>query len=157
MESPLPFDVTVTAVDPFRQVAVGYTGTVTFTTTDRDPGVVLPADYAFTLDDGGAHTFADTGRGDTTLLTPGDQVLTVTDTADDTITGSATIMVEPGGSAPAPDGFPRPSGSGTIRDATAVQTVQSSSTNAGTDRLFAALAEEESTFPWHWWVVCQRR
>jgi hypothetical protein len=153
----VPFDVTVTAVDPFRQAAVGYTGTVTFSTTDRDPGVVLPVDYAFTLDDGGAHRFTDTGRGETTLITAGEQMLTVSDIADDTITGSATVTVEPGGLAPAPDGFPRPSGPGTIRDATAVQTVQSSSTNAGAERFFAALAEEESTFPWLWWVVCQRR
>jgi hypothetical protein len=35
----VPFDVTVTAVDPFNQVAVGYTGTVTFNTNDPDPGV----------------------------------------------------------------------------------------------------------------------
>src|SRR6516225_9910981 len=49
----MPFDVTVTAVDPFGQVAVGYTGTVTFSTSDSDPGVVLPADYTFTADDGG--------------------------------------------------------------------------------------------------------
>jgi hypothetical protein len=84
----MPFDVTVTAVDPSGQVAVGYTGTVTFTTNDPDPGVVLPADYAFTLDDGGVHTFTDTGLGETTLVTPGDQMLTVTDTADNTITGS---------------------------------------------------------------------
>jgi hypothetical protein len=89
----VPFDVTVTAVDPFNQVAVGYTGTVTFSTSDPDPGVVLPADYAFTLDDGGSHTFTDTGLGETTLITPGDQMLTVMDTADNNITGSAIITV----------------------------------------------------------------
>jgi hypothetical protein len=92
----VPFDVTVTAVDPFRQVAVGYTGTVTFSTTDADPGVVLPADYSFTLDDGGVHTFSDTGLGETTLITPGDQTLTVMDTADNTITGGAIITVNSG-------------------------------------------------------------
>src|SRR6516165_1599440 len=43
-----PFDLTVAAVDPFGQSAYGYTGTVTFATTDPDPGVVLPADYTFT-------------------------------------------------------------------------------------------------------------
>jgi hypothetical protein len=93
VQSGVSFDVTVTAVDPFSQVAVGYTGTVTSRTTDTDPGVVLPADYAFVLADGGMHTFADTGLGETTLLTPGDQMLTVTDTADNTITGSTTITV----------------------------------------------------------------
>jgi hypothetical protein len=97
------FDVTVTAVDPFGQVAVGYTGTVTFSTNDPDPGVVLPADYTFTLDDGGTHTFTDTGLGETTLITPGDQTLTVMDTGDNTITGGATITVN-SGPGPAPHG-----------------------------------------------------
>jgi hypothetical protein len=39
------------------------------------------------------HTFTDTGLGETTLITPGDQMLTVMDTADNTITGSATITL----------------------------------------------------------------
>jgi len=90
--------VTVTAVDPYGQVAVGYSGTVTFSTTDPDPGVVLPADYTFTADDAGQHTFTDTGLGETTLRTLGDQMLTATDTADRTITGAATITVVAGGS-----------------------------------------------------------
>jgi hypothetical protein len=93
----VPFDVTVTAVDVFGQVAVGYSGTVTFSTTDLDPGVVLPADYTFTGDDGGVHTFSDTGLGETTLLTPGDQMLTVTDAVDATITGSAIVTVDSSG------------------------------------------------------------
>jgi hypothetical protein len=86
-------------VDPFGQVAVGYTGTVTFSTSDTDPGVVLPADYTFTADDGGVHTFTDTGLGEITLVTPGEQTLSVTDTTDDTISGNATITVM-GGNAP---------------------------------------------------------
>jgi hypothetical protein len=49
VQSGVPFDVTVTAVDSFGQVAVGYTGTVTFSSSDADPGVVLPADYTFNL------------------------------------------------------------------------------------------------------------
>src|SRR5262249_42769403 len=67
----------------------GYTGTVTFSTSDPDPAVVLPGAYTFTLGDAGVHTFP----GATTLITPGVQMLTVTDTADDTITGSAIITV----------------------------------------------------------------
>ena len=55
---------------------------------------MLPADYTFTLDDGGSHTFTDTGLGETTLITPGDQTLTVMDTADDTITGGTTVTVD---------------------------------------------------------------
>jgi hypothetical protein len=103
VQSGVPFDVTVTAVDPFNQVAVGYTGTVTFSTTDADPGVVLPADYTFTLDDGGLHTFTDTGLGETTLITPGDQTLNVMGTADNTITGGAIVTVN-AGPGPAPHG-----------------------------------------------------
>jgi hypothetical protein len=87
-----PFDLTVAAVDPFGQPAYGYTGTVTFATTDPDPGVVLPADYTFTPDDQGAHTFG----GGVTLMTPGDQTITATDTSDDTVAGSATVTVTGG-------------------------------------------------------------
>jgi hypothetical protein len=99
VQSGTPFDVTVTAVDPFGQVAVGYLGTVTFNTSDPDPGVVLPADFSFTANDGGVHTFTDSGLGEITLVTPGDQTLTVTDTTDDTINGHATITVM-GGNVP---------------------------------------------------------
>jgi hypothetical protein len=91
-----PFDLTVAAVDPFGQPAYAYTGTVTFATTDPDPGVVLPADYTFTPDDQGTHTFS----GGVTLITSGDQTITATDTSDATITGSATVTVTGGGDAP---------------------------------------------------------
>jgi hypothetical protein len=89
VQSGAPFDESVTAVDPFRQVAVGYLGTVTFSATDPDPGVVLPADYSFQPGDGGQVAFP----GGVTLITPGDQTLTVMDTTDNTITGSALITV----------------------------------------------------------------
>jgi adhesin/invasin len=79
-------------------VAIGYIGTVTFSTTDPDKGVILPADYTFTADEGGVHTFTDTGRGETTLITPGDQTITATDTKDDTITGNAIVTVTGGDS-----------------------------------------------------------
>jgi hypothetical protein len=95
VSSGVPFDVTITAVDSFGQVAVGYTGTVRFSTSDPDAGVVLPADYTFTANDGGVHNFS----GGFTLVTPGDQTLTVTDTTDDTINGNATITVM-GGNVP---------------------------------------------------------
>jgi hypothetical protein len=92
----VPFDLTVTAVDIFGEIAVGYTDTVTFSTSDPDPGVVLPADYTFTAADAGSHSFSNTGLGEITLITPGDQMITVTDTADNTITGSVTVTVDPG-------------------------------------------------------------
>jgi hypothetical protein len=86
-----PFDVTVVALDPYGNVDTNYQGTVTWTTTDGDPGVVLPADYPFQPSDQGQVTFA----GGVTLITPGDQVLTATDTVSG-ITGSATVTVVPG-------------------------------------------------------------
>jgi hypothetical protein len=61
--------------------------------------VVLPADYTFTAEEGGVHKFTDTGLGETTLITPGDQTITATDTKDDTITGDAIVTVT-GGNGP---------------------------------------------------------
>jgi hypothetical protein len=84
-----PFDVTVFALDAHGHVATGYAGTVTFSTSDQDPGVVLPADYTFTADDQGAHTFS----AGVTLVTPGDQALTATDAQDGTVAGTATVTV----------------------------------------------------------------
>jgi predicted outer membrane repeat protein len=73
-----PFDVTVQAVDQFGQVAFGYRGTVTFSVTDPDLAVVLPADYTFTAGDQGTHTFT----GQFTLITPGTWTLTTEDRAN---------------------------------------------------------------------------
>jgi hypothetical protein len=90
VQSGVPFGVTVTAVDPFNQTAVGYTGTVTFSTTDPDPGVVLPAAYTFTTADAGTHPFS------ATLNTAGTQTITATETATATITGAQSgITVSP--------------------------------------------------------------
>jgi hypothetical protein len=151
----VPFDVTVTAVDPFGQVAVGYSGTVTFSTTDQDSGVVLPADYTFMADDGGLHTFTDTGLGETTLRTPGDQMLTVTDTADVTITGSATVTVDPAASVSSPDGIPRPSDPGPAATRDWIYRVVSKqvviSEPKAVDQLFASLEEQGHGRTQAWW------
>jgi hypothetical protein len=88
------FDLTVTALDPYGNIDVNYQGTVTFSTTDLDTGIVLPADYTFTTGDrvdNGVHTFT----GGITLVTLGDQTLTVTDTVRG-LTGSVSITVGPG-------------------------------------------------------------
>jgi hypothetical protein len=82
------FDVTVTATDPYGQRDVNYQGSVTFSTSDTDSGIVLPADYTFTPDDAGVYTFP----GAVTLSTLGDQTITVTDTASG-ITRTVTITV----------------------------------------------------------------
>jgi hypothetical protein len=65
----------VQAVDVFGQVAFGYRGTMTFRVTDSDSAVVLPADYTFTADDQGTHTF----REEFTFITPGMWTLTASD------------------------------------------------------------------------------
>ncbi len=84
-----PFSITVTALDPYGNIATGYTGTVHFTSSDKK--AVLPADYTFTVGTGG-----DNGIHTTvvTLKTAGSQTVTATDTVTATITGkSSTIKV----------------------------------------------------------------
>jgi hypothetical protein len=89
--SGMAFDVTVIAVDPYGNTDMNYTGTIHFTTSDMDPGVVLPPDYAFQPSDAGMVTLA----GGVTLITLGDQTLTATDTLSG-ITGTATVTVTSG-------------------------------------------------------------
>jgi hypothetical protein len=83
-----PFDVTVIAVDAYGNIATNYTGTISFSSSDSDPGVVLPPEYTFQAGDNGMVTFS----GGVTLITPGDQTLTVTD-LDSGITGSTIVTL----------------------------------------------------------------
>jgi hypothetical protein len=85
----VPFGLTVVALDANNNIVTDYQGTVTFSTTDGDPGVVLPAAYTFTAADGGMHTFT----AAVSFLTPGDQTLMVIDT--DGYTGSTRVTVTP--------------------------------------------------------------
>jgi hypothetical protein len=73
---------TVTAKDAFGNTATGYTGTVTFTSSDPKSG--LPTNYTFVAGDAGTHTFT------ATLKTAGSQSITATDTVTGTIKGSQT-------------------------------------------------------------------
>jgi hypothetical protein len=83
------FTVTVTAKDAYSNTATGYTGTVTFSSSD--PRAILPANYTFTSGDAGSHTFS------VTLRTAGTQSLTATDTVTSSITGTTGgIVVNPG-------------------------------------------------------------
>jgi sugar lactone lactonase YvrE len=86
-----PFDVILTALDPYANVDMNYAGTVTWTSSDTDRGVLLPADYTFQPTDNGMVTFP----GGVMLITLGNQTLTATDTVSG-ITGSATITIGPG-------------------------------------------------------------
>src|SRR5262249_52647827 len=65
---------TVTARDVFGNTVTGYTGTVSFSSSDAQAG--LPSNYAFTGADAGVHTFS------ATLKTAGTQSVTATDTAN---------------------------------------------------------------------------
>ncbi len=76
------FSFTVTAQDKFGNTAVGYTGTVHFTSSDSEP--TLPADS--TLSNG-------VGSFSATLTSSGTQTITATDTTFAAITGTTGITV----------------------------------------------------------------
>jgi parallel beta-helix repeat protein len=83
------FSATVTAKDPYGNVATGYRGTVHFSSTDNRPLTTLPADYTFNGTDAGKHTFTN----GVTLTKAGNQTLRATDTATSTITGAKGTFV----------------------------------------------------------------
>lgn len=82
-----PFSLTVTAIDDSLNTVPDYAGTVTFTSSDS--GATLPEDYTFTSTDLGEKTF-DLGFS---LLSSGDQTVTVTDSADELVFGEITLTV----------------------------------------------------------------
>src|SRR5204862_278241 len=91
----VPFDVMFTLLDRFGNVATGatvpYTHTIRFTSTDSL--ATLPADYTFQQsypNDAGTRVFT------ATLMTPGHQTITATDTTTQTITGTLDVTVRPG-------------------------------------------------------------
>jgi len=81
-------NVTITALDPFGNVASGYLGTVSFTSSDSE--AVLPGDYTFLAIDLGTHTFV----GGLIMSTKGAQTVAVADAALPSITGSTALVVE---------------------------------------------------------------
>jgi len=73
--------VTVTAYDAYGNVATGYTGTVSLTSSDpRD--ILVPSGFSFIPADAGTQTFS------VTLETVGTQAITATDTTTSSITGT---------------------------------------------------------------------
>jgi hypothetical protein len=80
-----PNGFTVTAKDANGNVAVGYTGTIKFTSTDGQ--AILPANYTFVGMDNGTHTFS------ATLKTPGTKSITAADTVTASITGTQSGIV----------------------------------------------------------------
>jgi hypothetical protein len=73
---------TVTARDNFGNLATGYAGTVTFSSSD--PLAVLPAIYTFTAGDAGVHTLT------AVLEKAGTQSISVKDTSTPTLSGTET-------------------------------------------------------------------
>lgn len=80
---------TLTAYGSDFNVATGYSGTVQFTSTDGS--ATLPLAYTFTASDHGTHSFP----AAFILRAPGNHVVTVTDHANATITGSEGVIVGP--------------------------------------------------------------
>ena len=70
----------VTARDAYGNPATGYTGTLSFASSDGR--ATLPANYQFTVADNGVHVFS------ATLVTAGPQTISATDTVTSSITGS---------------------------------------------------------------------
>jgi hypothetical protein len=83
-------NITVNIKSMDGQLRPNYTGTVTFSSDDVQ--AVLPANYTFTAEDGGTHTFT----AGVMLKTSGSKTVTVTDTVSASITDSATVTVNPG-------------------------------------------------------------
>jgi len=81
-----PFDLTVTAMDAYNNVATGHIGTVHFTSTDGS--ATLPSDYTFVGGDNGIHTFT----GGVTFTTAGTQTVTATDTVTPSVTGTSNSV-----------------------------------------------------------------
>jgi CSLREA domain-containing protein len=96
---------TVTAQDPYGNIATGYTGTIHFSSSDRR--AALPRNYTFTSADASVHTFS------ATLSTAGTQSLTVTDTTTASINGTESgIVVQAAASVLVVAGFPNPTTAG---------------------------------------------
>jgi hypothetical protein len=76
---------TVTALDPFGNVATGYSGTVAFSSSD--PIASLPANDVFTTADAGVHTFT------AALKRAGTQFLQVGDTLTSSVIGAENGIV----------------------------------------------------------------
>ncbi|MCU1462812.1 MAG: hypothetical protein JWO37_2887 [Acidimicrobiales bacterium] len=119
-----PVSVSVTARDSNDNVATAYSGTAHFTSTDG--AATLPADYAFTGGDAGAHTFS------VTFNTVGSQTVTATDTST-AITGTSNaVTVAAAGGGGGGGGGP---------------TLDPMKRLSGDDRILTAIAVSKDSFP----------
>ncbi len=85
------FNVSLSALDAYGNVIVGYIGTVHFSSSDSKG--VLPADYTFTGADLGTHSFS------ITLKTAGSDSVTVADVANSSVSASWNETITSGAAA----------------------------------------------------------
>jgi len=81
-----PFNITVTALDGYGNVATGYRGTIRISSVNGRGN--LPSTYTFTAADNGVHTFTHIVFNLRTMHT-----ITMTDTLNGTIVGSVIVNV----------------------------------------------------------------
>lgn len=79
------FSITVSAFDALGNVATGYSGTVSFSSSDAT--ATLPANYTFTATDRGRRSFQ------VTLKHAGSETVTVSDVASGALKGQMTVSV----------------------------------------------------------------
>jgi hypothetical protein len=136
-----PFDLIITALDPYGNIDTNYQGTVAFTTSDAASSVVLPPSYTFTTSDNGVHIFP----GGVALITTGDQTVTAIDKVTG-ITGSALITVGGGNAAPPRDRTGKPS--------TLASNISSAPIDvAPVDRLFSSFTEKQFLASVRTWTI----
>ena len=82
---------TVTVRDAYGNLATGYTGTVKFTSTDKQ--AVLPANYRFVAADGGVHVFSGTFKTAQGSQNLGGHTLTVQDIGNVALVSSETNII----------------------------------------------------------------
>jgi hypothetical protein len=90
VEAGVPTPVLVEALSASNQLVPNYTGTVQLMSSDTAAtlaGATLPATFTFTGSDDGVHVFV------VDFATTGSQSITVTDTTNSSLTGTATTMV----------------------------------------------------------------
>ncbi len=85
------YTMVVTAYDAYGNVATNYTGTVKFTSSDKQ--AALPSNYSFVASNSGTHTFS------VTFETVGTQSITATDSTTASLAGSAAVTVAAGATA----------------------------------------------------------